>query len=65
MAIGAVVGAAVLSALLYLIWRRIRQSPKGRPLKPQRNNRQGRERQARFSHANPLLRGKQPPVAHL
>ena len=61
MAIGAVVGAVVLSALLYLIWRWRRQSPKGMPLNSQRNSHQGRERLARFSHANPLLRGKQPP----
>ena len=56
MAIGAVVGAAVLSALLYLLWRRGRQRPKGRPLFAQR-----KERLARFSSTNPLLRGKQLP----
>ena len=56
MAIGAVVGAAVLSALLYLLWRRGRQRPKGRPLIAQR-----KERLARFSYSNPLLRGKQLP----
>ena len=56
MTIGAVVGAAVLSALLYLLWRRGRQRPMGRPLIAQR-----KERLARFSYSNPLLRGKQPP----
>jgi hypothetical protein len=57
MAIGAVVGAAVLSALLYLLWRRKRQRPKGRLLIAQRKE----ERLARFSYSNPLLRGKQLP----
>ena len=57
MALGAVLSAA-LSALLYLVWRRGGQRPKGGPLISQRRERG----QARLSYSNPLLvRGRQPP----
>ena len=64
MAIGAVVGTVALSAVLYLIWRRKGNSPKGRPLKTQRNSRQGGER-PRVSHANPLLRANDKTSAQV